>query len=69
MGVRTRPTRIDREPARRGWSATDLASAPGWSPSTFSGARRGRQVTNQTLSKMAGARLTAPVVPGVDVLL
>jgi transcriptional regulator with XRE-family HTH domain len=69
MGVRISPTRIDRELARRGWSATDLARASGCSPSTISGARRGRQVTNETLSKIAGALLNAPVVPGVDVLL
>jgi transcriptional regulator with XRE-family HTH domain len=69
MGVRISPARIDRELARRGWSATDLAKASGCSPSTISGARRGRQVTNETLSKIAGALLNAPVVPGVDVLL
>ncbi|HEX3507311.1 MAG TPA: helix-turn-helix transcriptional regulator [Candidatus Dormibacteraeota bacterium] len=69
MGVRINPTRIDRELARRGWSATDLARASGCSPSTISGARRGRQVTNETLSKIAGALLNAPVVPGVDALL
>ncbi|MEA2656925.1 MAG: Cro/C1-type DNA-binding domain [Chloroflexota bacterium] len=69
MGVRISPARIDRELARRGWSATDLARASGCSASTISGARRGRQVTNETLSKIAGALLNAPVVPGVDVLL
>ena len=69
MGVRISPNRIDRELARRGWSATDLARASGCSPSTISGARRGRQVTNDTLRKIADALLSAPVVPGVDVLL
>jgi len=69
MGVRISPARIDRELARRGWSATDLARASGCSPSTISGARRGRQVTNETLCKIADALLNAPVVPGVDVLL
>ena len=69
MGVRISPARIDRELARRGWSATDLARASGCSPSTISGARRGRQVTNDTLRKIADALLSAPVVPGVDVLL
>jgi transcriptional regulator with XRE-family HTH domain len=69
MGVRISPARIDRELARRGWSATDLAKASGCSPSTISGARRGRQVTNETLSKIAGALLNAPVIPGIDVLL
>jgi transcriptional regulator with XRE-family HTH domain len=69
MGVRISPSRIDRELARRGWSATDLARASGCSPSTISGARRGRQVTNETLSKIAAALLNAPLVPGVDVLL
>ena len=69
MGARISPTRIDRELARRGWSATDLARASGCSPSTISGARRGRQVTNETLRKIADALLSAPVIPGVDVLL
>jgi transcriptional regulator with XRE-family HTH domain len=69
MGVRISPARIDRELARRGWSATDLARASGCSPSTISGARRGRQVTNETLRKIADALLSAPLVPGVDVLL
>jgi len=69
MGARISPARIDRELARRGWSATDLARASGCSPSTISGARRGRQVTNETLRKIADALLSAPVVPGVDVLL
>jgi transcriptional regulator with XRE-family HTH domain len=69
LGARISPARIDRELARRGWSATDLARASGCSPSTISGARRGRQVTNETLRKIADALLSAPVVPGVDVLL
>jgi transcriptional regulator with XRE-family HTH domain len=69
MGARINPIRIDRELARRGWSATDLARASGCSPSTISGARRGRQVTNETLRKIADALLSAPVVPGVDFLL
>jgi transcriptional regulator with XRE-family HTH domain len=69
MGARISPARIDRELARRGWSATDLARASGCSPSTISGARRGRQVTNETLRKIADALLSAPVVPGVDRLL
>jgi transcriptional regulator with XRE-family HTH domain len=69
MGVRINPTRLDRELARRGWNATDLAKASGCSPSTVSGARRGRTVTNETLRKIAGALLNAPVVPGVDSLL
>ena len=69
MGVRISPARIDRELARRGWSATDLARASGCSPSTISGARRGRQVTNETLRKIADALLSAPVVAGVDILL
>jgi transcriptional regulator with XRE-family HTH domain len=69
MGVRINPNRLDRELARRGWNATDLAKASGCSPSTVSGARRGRTVTNETLCKIAGALLNARVVPGVDSLL
>jgi transcriptional regulator with XRE-family HTH domain len=69
MGIRLNPTRLDRELARRGWSATDLARAAGCSPSTISGARRGRTVTNETLRKIAGALEVAPIMPGVDHLL
>jgi transcriptional regulator with XRE-family HTH domain len=63
------PVRLDRELARRGWNATDLAKASGISVGTISAARRGRPVSNATLSKIAEALLTAPVVPGVDSLL
>ncbi len=69
MGVRINPTRLDRELARRGWSATDLARAAGCSASTISGARRGRTVTSDTLRKIAGALELAPVMPGIDYLL
>jgi DNA-binding Xre family transcriptional regulator len=69
MGVRINPARLDRELARRGWSATDLANASGCSPSTISGARRGRTVTNDTLRKICEALQGAPIVPGVDSLL
>jgi DNA-binding Xre family transcriptional regulator len=69
MGARINPARLDRELARRGWSATDLANASGCSPSTISGARRGRKVTHDTLRKICEALLNAPVVPGVDSLL
>lgn len=69
MGVRISPARLDRELARRGWNATELAQASGCSPSTISGALRGRRVNNETLRKIANALLSAPVVPGVDSLL
>jgi transcriptional regulator with XRE-family HTH domain len=69
MGVRISPERLDRELARRGWNATELAKASGCSPSTISGALRGRRVNNETLRKIADALLNAPVVPGVDSLL
>ncbi len=69
MGVRISPARLDRELARRGWNATELAKASGCSPSTISGALRGRKVNNETLRKIADALLNAPVVPGVDSLL
>ena len=69
MGIRISPERLDRELARRGWNATELAKASGCSPSTISGALRGRRVNNETLRKIAEALLTAPVVPGVDSLL
>jgi transcriptional regulator with XRE-family HTH domain len=63
------PARLDRELARRGWSATDLSKASGISVGTISAARRGRPVSNATLVKIAGALHAAPIVDGVDVLL
>jgi len=63
------PTRLDRELARRGWNATDLAKASGISVGTISAARRGRPVSNATLCKIAEALRTAPIVEGVDLLL
>ena len=63
------PNRLDRELARRGWNATDLAKASGISVGTISSARRGRPVSNATLSKIADALHAAPVVEGVDRLL
>jgi len=60
---------LDREMARRGWNATDLAKASGVSMATISGARRGRPVSNSTLCKIAEALMKAPVMPGVDNLL
>jgi transcriptional regulator with XRE-family HTH domain len=63
------PTRLDRELARRGWNATDLAKASGISVGTISAARRGRPVSNATLSKVAEALRAAPIVEGVDLLL
>ncbi|MEO8745140.1 MAG: helix-turn-helix transcriptional regulator [Candidatus Dormiibacterota bacterium] len=69
MTVRLSPARLDRELARRGWNATDLANASGCSPATISAARRGRAVTSSTLSKIADALRQAPVIDGVDHLL
>jgi transcriptional regulator with XRE-family HTH domain len=63
------PNRLDRELARRGWNATDLAKASGISVGTISAARRGRPVSNATLCKVAEALRTAPIVEGVDLLL
>jgi transcriptional regulator with XRE-family HTH domain len=69
MSIRIDSARLDRELARRGWSAKDLAKAAGCSPSTISGLRRGRQVNNDTLRKIAAALDAAPIVPGIDSLL
>jgi transcriptional regulator with XRE-family HTH domain len=69
VSTRLDPTRLDRELARRGWNATDLATASGVSVGTISAARRGRPVSNGTLCKIANALRDAPVVPGVDSLL
>ena len=63
------PNRLDRELARRGWNATELAKASGISVGTISAARRGRPVSNATLSKIAEALRGAPIVEGVDLLL
>ena len=69
MTSRLQPARLERELARRGWNATDLATASGISVATISAARHGRPVSNATLCKIADALLKAPVIPGVDDLL
>ena len=69
VSTRMDPARLDRELARRGWNATDLAKAAGISVATMSAARSGRPVANATVCKIAEALLKAPVVPGVDDLL
>jgi len=69
MTVRMNPEQLDRELARRGWNATDLARASGCSAATISGARRGRPVSSGTLSKIAEALRSAPVIPGIDELI
>lgn len=69
MATRMQPARLDRELARRGWNASDLAKASGISVATISAARHGKPVANSTLSRIADALLRAPVVPGVDDLL
>jgi DNA-binding Xre family transcriptional regulator len=69
MATRMHAARLERELARRGWNATDLAKASGISVATISAARHGRPVANATLSKIANALLRAPVIPGVDDLL
>jgi transcriptional regulator with XRE-family HTH domain len=69
VGTRLDPVRLDRELARRGWNATDLAKASGISVGTISAARRGRAVSNASLCKIADALSNAPVIAGVDNLL
>ena len=69
MTSRIHPARLERELARRGWNATDLATASGVSVATISAARHGRPVANATLCKIADALLKAPVIRGVDDLL
>jgi len=69
MTISMNTARLDRELARRGWNATDLAKASGISVATISAARHGRRVANSSLRKIANALLEAPVIPGVDELL
>jgi transcriptional regulator with XRE-family HTH domain len=69
MTSRMHPARLDRELARRGWNATDLAKASGISVATISAARHGRAVSNATLCKIAEALQKARVIAGVDDLL
>jgi transcriptional regulator with XRE-family HTH domain len=69
MTTRIDPARLERELARRGWNATDLAAASGISVATISAARHGRLLANATICKIADALLKAPVIPGVDDLL
>jgi DNA-binding Xre family transcriptional regulator len=60
---------LDRELARRCWTANDLAVASGVSAATISSARHGRPLRHKTLHKIANALVNAPIVVGVDVLL
>ena len=69
MTVRLNAEQLNRELARRGWNATDLARASGCSAATISGARRGRPVSSTTLCKIAEALRAAPVIPGIDELI
>lgn len=69
MTSRIHPARLDRELARRGWNATDLAKASRISVATISAARQGRPVANSTLCRIAEALQKASVIPGVDDLL
>ncbi|HEY5033516.1 MAG TPA: helix-turn-helix transcriptional regulator [Candidatus Dormibacteraeota bacterium] len=69
MTNRMHLARLERELARRGWNATDLARASGISVATISAARHGQRVANSTLCKIANALLETPVIPGVDGLL
>ncbi len=69
MSARLNRAGLDRELARRGWTASDLAAASGVSPVTISAARHGRPVRHKTLHKLADALLKAPIVAGMDALL
>jgi DNA-binding Xre family transcriptional regulator len=69
MTTRLHPARLERELARRGWNATDLAKASGISVATICAARHGRPVANSTLAKIADALLKTPVIEGVDDLI
>jgi DNA-binding Xre family transcriptional regulator len=69
MSIKLSPMRLDRELARRGWNATDLARAAGCSAATISGARRGRAINSATLARIADALRQAPVLPGIDDIL
>ncbi len=60
---------LNRELARRGWNATELARASGCSAATISAARRGKPISSATLSKIAAALRSAPVIPGIDELI
>lgn len=69
MTLRLNPARLDRELARRGWNASDLARAAGCSAATVSGARQGWAVSSATLAKIADALRQAPVISGIDEIL
>jgi lambda repressor-like predicted transcriptional regulator len=68
MSSRLHRANLDRELARRGWTADDLAVASGVSAATISSARDRRPMRHKTLHKIADALLKAPIVAGVDVL-
>ena len=69
MSARLSRSRLDRELACRGWTASDLAAATGISPATISAARHGRPLNHKTLHRIADALVKAPMVAGVEDLL
>jgi transcriptional regulator with XRE-family HTH domain len=67
--ARIKVDRLRLELARRGWHASDLASAASVSAPTITSAMNGRPVSARTIAKIARALLTAPVIAGVEELL
>jgi transcriptional regulator with XRE-family HTH domain len=64
MSSRLNRANLDRELARRGWTADDLAVASDVSAATISSARHGRPMRHKTLQKIADALVKAPIVAG-----
>jgi transcriptional regulator with XRE-family HTH domain len=69
MSVSLDPSRLRRELARRGLSATDLAREARLSAATVSAALAGRPITTTTLRLIADVLLRVPVVDVIDELL
>jgi transcriptional regulator with XRE-family HTH domain len=69
MSVSLDPSRLRRELARRGLSATDLAREARLSAATVSAALAGRPITTTSLQLIADVLMRVPVVDVIDGLL
>jgi transcriptional regulator with XRE-family HTH domain len=69
VSARLDPERLDHQLALRGLRQRDLAQRSGVAEATLSRARGGRRVSERTLSRIAQALESAPVLPGRGALL
>jgi transcriptional regulator with XRE-family HTH domain len=67
-GVRFDCDRFNQELGKRGLTGELLAGLAGVDKTTISRMRRGRPVRQKTVSKVVHALLSAPLIPGAELL-